>query len=76
MFSTSAPRTASVRDFHSQIPVAEYETQIPWLISENELYNYIPRDEFTFSSTGWPMLQFTILGITSVFGKRNYQRVS
>jgi hypothetical protein len=50
------------------IPVPEHQTVIPWLISERDLYRLIPKDQFEFSSGGWPMLRFTLRGVRELFG--------
>lgn len=55
-------------DLHAGIYVPEFGTRVPWLITENELFEYIPKDNFTFSLAGWPMLQCSILGVRALFG--------
>ncbi|MDG4596692.1 MAG: hypothetical protein P9F75_13565 [Candidatus Contendobacter sp.] len=41
---------------------------VPWLIREPDLYPLIPEGAFTISVGGWPMLRFTLLGVTAVWG--------
>jgi len=53
---------------HDGIPVPEYDAHVPWLIDEQGLFRLIPRDAFTISLGGWPMLQFTLLGVAGTFG--------
>jgi hypothetical protein len=53
---------------HDGVPVPEYGAFVPWLIDERELYLLIPRGKFSESVGGWPLPQFTLLGVTAVFG--------
>jgi hypothetical protein len=59
---------SELNDFHLGIEIPEHGVFLPWLISESELYLAIPRDHFSFSSGGWPLLRFTALGIDAIFG--------
>ncbi len=55
---------------HSGISVPEYSVTVPWLISQPELFRYIPesqfRDVFDLSAT----LSFTCLGVFAEFAFR------
>ena len=57
----------ALAELHDGMPVPEYGAHVPWLITEPELYRLIPADVFTVSPGGWPMLGFTLLGVTGVF---------
>jgi hypothetical protein len=57
-----------LNDFHLGIEIPEHGVFLPWLISESELYHAIPRNHFSFSPAGWPLLRFTVLGIDATFG--------
>ena len=46
----------------------EFAVFVPWLILESDLYRLIPERAFTDSVGGWPMLRFTLRGVTAVFG--------
>lgn len=52
---------------HTGIPVPEYSITIPWHISRDSLFEYIPKDRFSFSFADWPMLTFSLFGVGREF---------
>lgn len=57
-----------LEDFHAGIYIQEFKVLIPWLVTEAELYKFIPLENFCFSRGGWPMLRCTLLGLNLDFG--------
>src|SRR5260370_36808340 len=57
-----------LKRFHDGVTIPEFGIRIPWLITEPELFQLVPRSAFTFSPADWPMLQCSILGIHEVWG--------
>jgi hypothetical protein len=55
-------------DFHAGVYIPEFKVLIPWLVTEAEIYQLIPCENFYFSRGGWPMLRCTLLGLTLDFG--------
>jgi hypothetical protein len=54
---------------HSGIAIPEYNTEIPWLITCDQICEYIPLESFrTPTCFGFPILHFTCLGLTADFG--------
>ena len=51
---------------HSGIAIPEHSAEIPWLISEDQLGEFVPVQHFRILN-GWPLLTFTCLGITAEF---------
>lgn len=64
----SASKAFALDDFNYGFDVPEYQTRIPWLISEADLYERIPRSVFDYSLAGWPVLHFTVFGIKAAYG--------
>lgn len=58
----------SLSQFHDGIRVDDFDVHVPWLVSEAELFDLIPEKAFSRSIAGWPMLQFTLLGVKALFG--------
>ncbi len=57
----------TMASLHDGIPVPEFDVRIPWLISERELFEFIPRAAFNVTYPGWPQLRFTLLGVNGEF---------
>ncbi len=54
---------------HSGVPVPEYSTEIPWLTTCDELSKFVPLHHFQTPTTdGFPILKFTLCGVTTEFG--------
>lgn len=54
--------------FDHEIPIPEHNVCIPWLITESELFEILPPCAFhTPAIEGWPILEFTLLGIKALF---------
>lgn len=53
---------------HDGIEVPEYATCVPWLITEPQLREYLPAGALATSRGGWPLLTFTLLGVSATFG--------
>lgn len=58
----------TLAQLHDGIDIPEYATRVPWLITQPELYGLVPPEAFTASPGDWPMLRFTLLGVTATFG--------
>ncbi|HRX79903.1 MAG TPA: hypothetical protein P5307_12620 [Pirellulaceae bacterium] len=52
---------------HTGIPITDYSTTAPWHISRESLFEFIPKDRFTFSFADWPMLTFSLFGVRREF---------
>ena len=51
------------------IEIPCYRVIVPWLATKAELFQLIPRSEFTISEGGaWPMLRFKFLGFSALWG--------
>lgn len=53
--------------FHQGIYIPEYQTTVPWLITEPELTLYIPRENILYSIAHWPGAEFTLFGLKKKF---------
>lgn len=58
----------ALNQLHTGIDIPEYATRVPWLITESQLGDYLPVGQLAASPAGWPMLRFTLLGVTDTFG--------
>lgn len=56
-----------LRLLHKGIPIPEYSITIPWYISRDSLFDYIPKKHFSFSFADWPILTFTLSGMRREF---------
>ena len=51
------------------IEIPGFNVVVPWQCSESDLFQLIPRHNFTFSSGGhWPMLHFKLFGFSATWG--------
>jgi|GEM_PF-3034841 len=57
----------TLASLHDGIDIPEYASRVPWLITQAELLRYVPQEALSISPGGWPLLQFTCLGVPAAF---------
>jgi hypothetical protein len=57
-----------LKSLRAGIPLDNFGVRIPWLITETELFQFVPETEFTRSAARWPLLRCTVLGIELEWG--------
>jgi hypothetical protein len=57
-----------LKSLRDGIPLESLGVRIPWLITEPELFQFVPEAMFARSAAHWPLLRCTVLGIELEWG--------